>query len=85
MIGVDIAIGILTLSCITAAYRMVHGPTDADRAVASDLLLFGIVGMVTLYGVRSGFAYTFDVVLVASIVGFIGALSLARALTKGKR
>jgi multicomponent Na+:H+ antiporter subunit F len=85
MIGVDIGIVIVTLACIATAYRIVHGPTDADRAIASDLLLFGVTGLIALFGVRASFAYTFDIVLVASIVGFLGAISLARALTRGKR
>jgi multicomponent Na+:H+ antiporter subunit F len=85
VIGVNIAIIIVTLACISTAYRMVYGPTDADRAIASDLLLFGVTGLIALFGVRASFDYTFDIVLLASIVGFIGALSLARALTRGKR
>lgn len=85
MTGVDIGIATLGLACIVTTYRMVKGQTDADRAVASDLLLFGIVGMIALFGVRMGFPYTFDILLIASILGFIGALSLARALTRGER
>ncbi|UFU02953.1 monovalent cation/H+ antiporter complex subunit F [Ruania suaedae] len=85
MIGVDIAIAIIVLACLTTTYRMVKGPTDADRAIASDLLMFGIVGLVALFGVRTASAYTFDIVLVGALVGFLSALALGRALTRGKR
>lgn len=85
MIGIDIGIGITTLACLVGVYRILVGQTDPDRVVAGELLLFGVVGLIALFGVRSGSAYTFDIVLVAALLGFLSALSLARALTRGKR
>lgn len=85
MIGIDIGLGLLLLACLASTYRMIAGPTEADRVIAADLLLFGIVGVIALAGVRMASAGTFDIVLVASLVGFLGALSLARALTRGTR
>lgn len=85
MIGVDIAIVLVVISLALAAARMVIGPTDADRAVAADLLFFAIIAMIALVGVRVESSATFDIVLIATLVGFLSAISLARALTKGKR
>lgn len=85
MIGLDIAIAIVATACLASTYRMLWGPDDADRVVAGDLLLFGIIGLLALLGVRLASPYVFDIVLVAALVGFLGALSLARALTRGKR
>ncbi|GAA3514251.1 MULTISPECIES: monovalent cation/H+ antiporter complex subunit F [Dietzia] len=85
MIAVSIGIVILALSCIIGTYRMLAGPSDADRAIAADLLMFGTVGLIALIGVRLSATYAFDLILIASLVGFLGALSLARALTKGYR
>ncbi len=85
MIGVDIAIVVIALACLASTYRMLTGPTDADRAVAGDLLLFGVIGLLALFGVRTAAGSTFDLLLVAALVGFLGSLSLARALTRGKR
>ena len=85
MIGVTVGIVILAVACLAAAFRILRGPTEAARAVAGDLLLFGFVGLIALFGVRVANEYTFDIVLVAALVGFLSALSLARALTRGKR
>lgn len=85
MIGVDIGLGLLVVACLASIYRMAVGPTDADRVVAADLLLFGIMGVIALIGVRMESRATFDIVLIVSAVGFLGALSLARALARGKR
>ncbi|MFC4372254.1 monovalent cation/H+ antiporter complex subunit F [Citricoccus nitrophenolicus] len=85
MIGIDIGIGLLVAACLASTYRMLAGPSEADRAIAGDLLLFGILGLLALIGVRIASAATFDIVLVTAVVGFLSALALARALTRGKR
>lgn len=38
MIGVDIAIIIIGVACLVSTYRILQGPTEADRANAGDLL-----------------------------------------------
>lgn len=85
MTSIDIGIAIIALACLVGVYRMLVGPTDPDRVVAGELLLFGVVGLLALFGIRSGSAFIFDIVLVAALLGFLSALSLARALTRGKR
>ncbi len=82
---VTLAMIILGLSVVPAVYRMVIGPSRADRAAAGDLLMMVVIGLLALIGLRNGSAFTFDIVLVAALVGFISAISLARALTVGAR
>lgn len=84
-LGIDIALVLLLVSAVVSAVRILRGPLDADRAVSGDLLSFSVIGMVVLLGVRAGNPFTFDLVLVAAIVGFLSGMSLARALTRGKR
>ena len=85
MIGIDIGLGLLVLACIASTYRMIAGPSEADRVVAADLLFFGVIGIIVLIGVRAAAAATFDIALVATLVGFLATLFLARALTRGIR
>lgn len=85
MIGVDIAIVGVTAAVLLAAWRIVVGPTAADRAVAGDLLSFSVVALIALTGVRMQSAATLDLVLVATLVAFLAAVSLARLLTRGWR
>ena len=85
LVGIDLAVALLLVAALVAAYRIVKGPLDADRAVSGDLLTFSIHGMLVLFGVRTQNPFTFDLVLVAAIVAFLSGMSLARALTRGKR
>ncbi|MCP3425661.1 monovalent cation/H+ antiporter complex subunit F [Rothia sp. AR01] len=85
MIAIDLSIVVIGLVCLVATYRMLRGPDDAHRAIAADLLMFGILGLIVLLGVRTRSPFTFDIVLIAALVAFLSAISLARALTRGKR
>lgn len=85
MIGLDIATAGCALAVLLAAYRILIGPTAADRAVAADLLFFAVVGLIALIGTRLGSSATLDLVLVATLLAFLTAVSLARALTRGAR
>lgn len=85
MIWLDIAIGGCAFALLAAIYHIARSKTAADRVVAADLLTFSLVGLVALIGVRFARAGTFDLVLVATLVAFLAAISLARALTGGRR
>ncbi|MCR4513437.1 monovalent cation/H+ antiporter complex subunit F [Aeromicrobium sp. 50.2.37] len=85
MIGIDVALVAAGFAAVLSAYRIVVGPTPADRAVASDLLTFAIVALIALVGARVQSPATLDLVLVATLVAFLSSVSLARALTRGWR
>lgn len=81
----NICIVCTALTAIPAAYRMLVGPTRADRVSAADAFLFILVALIAMIGMHKGSAFTFDIVLVATVVGFLSAVSLARALMRGAR
>ncbi|ROR72224.1 monovalent cation/H+ antiporter complex subunit F [Bogoriella caseilytica] len=85
MIGLDIAIACCAVAFVLATYRVGAGPTPADRTVAADLLTFSVIALMALIGTRMASQGTFDLVLVATVVAFLAAVSLARALTGGRR
>lgn len=85
MTGILFGVLVLAASVVVAGVRMFRGPNDANRAIASDLLFFAVVGLIALFGVLAMSATVFDLVLIATLVGFLATLSLARALTKGRR
>ncbi|MDV6011351.1 pesticidal protein Cry26Aa [Haloechinothrix sp. LS1_15] len=81
----DVALVIVALTLIPATYRVLTGPSDADRGVAADLVFFGFIGVVALLGLRMNTEIVLDIVLVATVVGFLATLSLARLVTRGYR
>lgn len=85
MIAVDVAIVACGIALVVAAFRIARGPTPADRVIAADLLTFSLIALIALAGTRLGRMGTFDLVIVATLVAFLAALSLSRALTRGRR
>ena len=85
MIAVYVSLAIVVLAMLAAVYRMAVGPQAADRAAAADLVFDGFVAVVILIGVVRGSDVVITIAVVATIVGFLAALSLARLVTGGKR
>lgn len=85
MSPLDIAIVGVAAVLLAAVYRIARGPTAADRAIAADLLTFSVVGLLVLVGARLERLGTFDLVLIATLVSFLAAVSLARGLMGGRR
>lgn len=77
MILLDLALGGLALAFALALVRAAIGPTVADRAVAADLGLYAIVGAIALFALRSHADAFLDVVLIATLLGFLATVALA--------
>lgn len=80
------ALVLVAVALLPAMFRMATGPTDADRGVAADLVFFSFIGLVGIFGLLFlEAAVVLDVVLVATVVGFLATLSIARLVTRGQR
>ena len=76
MSGIDLALAVLAVAFGLALVRAVRGPHVADRALAADLGFYVIVAAIGLLAVRSGYAEFLDVVLVATLLGFLASIAL---------
>ena len=83
MTGVDAALGVLALAFLLGLLRAALGPGVADRAIAADVCFFSVVAGFALLALRSGSEAFIDVVLVASLMGFLATVALA-ALVGGR-
>jgi len=70
----------LLLCCGLCLYRIAHGPTAPDRAVAIDIIGTVVVGFVAILTVVTGKSYLLDVALVWALVSWVGTLALAKYL-----
>ncbi|SFO76087.1 multicomponent Na+:H+ antiporter subunit F [Geodermatophilus dictyosporus] len=78
MILLDAALVVLALALGAATLRLVAGPTDADRALAVDLGFAVVVAAIALLAVRLDRPALLDLVLVATLVGFLSTVAFAR-------
>lgn len=63
-------------------WRMIKGPSAADRMVTIDLMGLLVTVLMLAHVIRSGDEAMLDVVLVFSVVAFFGTVALARYLQR---
>jgi multicomponent Na+:H+ antiporter subunit F len=73
------------VGALFAAVRLVKGPTQIDRAVALDVMLAIVVGVIVLTAAVSDSSITLVIAVVVSLLGFIGSASLAKLLPRDRQ
>jgi multicomponent Na+:H+ antiporter subunit F len=81
-IAAGIAFGFLAIGLGFALWRLIEGPSIADRVVATDLFLTFLVMSAGVLSVRSGQGDYLEVMLVIAVVGFLGTAMVARFIER---
>lgn len=80
----DVALVLLATAFLASLFRVGLGPSLADRALAIDVALFTVVAAIALLAIElEAFAYH-DVVLIATLLGFVATAALAWLLGRGQ-
>ncbi|MEV0729086.1 MULTISPECIES: monovalent cation/H+ antiporter complex subunit F [Polymorphospora] len=78
-IAVVVAVtALLSTAAVLAIVRIVRGPTLLDRVVATDVLLAVLVGAIGAEAAFNRHATTLPILVVLSILGFVGSVSVVR-------
>lgn len=80
MTAFDWVLIVLVAAFFAGLVRVALGPSLADRAVAADVCLFVVVSGLAVLSLRLGSPVFLDVVLVATLLGFVATVSLARLI-----
>lgn len=73
-----IALGLLLAAGGLVLVRVARGPTNLDRALSLDVMIVIVTGILATQIVRSEDASTLPVLVVFSLTGFVGSVSVAR-------
>ncbi|AYY11773.1 pesticidal protein Cry26Aa [Actinobacteria bacterium YIM 96077] len=82
---VDLALVVIAVTYLPVIWRIFVGPTDADRATAGDFAFYLFVAATALLAVRNDQPMFFDIVLIATLIGFLGTVVLARLVDRRDR
>ena len=84
LIGTAVYVTVLLLSTgiVLAIYRLVRGPSLADRVVALDLIATLGTGIIATYSIHTERAVILDVAIVIALIAFLGTLALASYIEK---
>lgn len=75
--------GAFTIALLLAGWRLLRGPTLADRILALDTLYVNSVALLVLVGMYFGTAIYFEVALIIAMIGFVSTVALAKYLLRG--
>jgi multicomponent Na+:H+ antiporter subunit F len=68
----------LSVAAVLTVGRLSRGPTSLDRVVAADVLIAVVIATLALEAVINDHSTTLPVMLVLSLLGFAGSVSIAR-------
>lgn len=73
-----LCLAILGVAAALTVYRMTAGPTMLDRVIAMDVLVAIVVCGLGVEAAINRHATTLPILVVLSLVGFVGSVSVAR-------
>lgn len=79
-----VALVLLGLAMVVAAFRMMQGPRAQDRVVAFDAFYVNAMLLLLVFGMRTGSMLYFEAALVIALLGFVSTLALAKFLMRGE-
>jgi multisubunit Na+/H+ antiporter MnhF subunit len=74
---------LLVLGMVLCIYRLMRGPSLADRVTAADTLALEVIGLVIVLAIRFKTTIFFDAALVVAIVGFASTVAFAQYIGAG--
>lgn len=77
-------INILLFCSLFVLYRVMRGPSAADRIVAVEILGILIIGMLALIGLHEDMDFFLDIALIWALLSFVAALAFSKIL-EGRR
>ncbi|MCQ9616131.1 K+/H+ antiporter subunit F [Paenalcaligenes niemegkensis] len=78
------ALGCFVIGIAIAVYRLLRGPTAADRVLALDTAYScGMLALLAL-GIRFDSRLYFDIALLIALFGFVGSAAMAKFLLRGE-
>lgn len=73
----------VSIAMLGLIYRVIKGPTTADRVVALDAIGINLVAMIALVSILLKTNAFLDIILLIGILAFIGTVAFSKFLEKG--
>lgn len=77
---IDFALYFLIATIALCLYRVMRGPTVADRVVAIEIMGIIVVGICVILSISTARAFLIDIGIAWIILSFIGTLTMAKYL-----
>ncbi|PHO11173.1 MULTISPECIES: K+/H+ antiporter subunit F [Malaciobacter] len=78
-----IAFIMITIAMIFNIYRLIVGPSVADRILSLDTLYINSIALLIIYSLHLGNTLYFEAALLIAVMGFVGTVALSKYLLRG--
>ena len=78
-----ISLVFLTLSILVAIYRVIKGPSTADRVQALDYIGINLIASIAIFSILLHTHAYFDLILLVGILSFVGTIAFSRYIERG--
>ena len=79
-----VALVLLAVAVALCLYRLLSGPSLPDRVVALDAMGIVAMGIMLLLSIKYDEDLYLDLALITAVLSFVGTVSLAKFLMRGK-
>jgi multicomponent K+:H+ antiporter subunit F len=79
-----IVVALIAVALALAAWRLLRGPSAADRVLALDTLYIDALALLVALGIWLDTTLYFEVALLIGLLGFVGTVVVATFLLRGR-
>ncbi|NJM12502.1 MAG: K+/H+ antiporter subunit F [Synechococcaceae cyanobacterium SM1_2_3] len=83
-IALALAFALIGAALLLTGWRLLYGPTLADRVVALDTLYVNTVAVLVATGIYFDSILYFEIALLIAVLGFISTVALCRFIANGR-
>ncbi|MBM7704645.1 Na(+)/H(+) antiporter subunit F1 [Metabacillus iocasae] len=80
----NIALIIISVATIGFVYRVIKGPSTADRVIALDAIGINLIAITAIISVILRTEAFLEVILLLGIIAFIGTIAFSKFLQRGE-
>ena len=81
--AITIAFALVAAAVALNFWRLLRGPSAADRILALDTLYVNTIALLVLLGIQLSSALYFEVALLIALMGFVSTVALCKYLLRG--
>lgn len=78
-----IATYLLCLALVLNLYRLLKGPSLADRILAIDTMFINTIALIVLASISQHSLILFEVAMLLAVMGFVGTLAVSKYILRG--
>jgi multicomponent K+:H+ antiporter subunit F len=77
------AFACLTLALLLSLFRLLRGPSSADRILALDTMVINAIALIILFCIHERSSTYFEAALLLATVGFVGTVAYTKFILRG--